>query len=75
MKVAVYGQTYSDNALDYVLELLDELNKLSSEVVFEEEFYELLKSSGKLSNYAVFTTDKGLDSSFDMFISFYRHYS
>tara|TARA_R110002051_G_scaffold207524_2_gene273297 strand:- start:727 stop:1608 length:882 start_codon:yes stop_codon:yes gene_type:complete len=70
MKVAVYGQTYSDNALDYVLELLDELNKLSSEVVFEEEFYELLKSSGKLSNYAVFTTDKGLDSSFDMFISF-----
>tara|TARA_R110000796_G_scaffold41772_4_gene103565 strand:- start:156264 stop:157145 length:882 start_codon:yes stop_codon:yes gene_type:complete len=70
MKVAVYGQTYSDNALDYVLELLDELNTLASEVVFEEEFYDLLKSSRKLSNYAVFTANKGLDSSFDMFISF-----
>tara|TARA_R110000868_G_scaffold52221_4_gene165266 strand:- start:57029 stop:57910 length:882 start_codon:yes stop_codon:yes gene_type:complete len=70
MKVAVYGQTYSDNALDYVIELLDELSGLSSEVVFEEEFYKLLNKSGELGSYKVFNAEKGLDDSFDMFVSF-----
>jgi len=70
MKVAVYGQTYSDNALDYILELLDELKGVSSEVVFEEDFYNLFRKSGKLSGYTVFTADKGLDTTFDMFVSF-----
>lgn len=69
MKVAVYGQTYSDNALDYVVELLDELEG-ASEVFFEEEFYGLLSESGKLGVYEVFSMKEGLDSSFDMFVSF-----
>lgn len=69
MKVAIYGQTYSDNALDYVVELLDELEG-ASEVFFEEEFYDLLSKSKKIDAYQVFSMKEGLDSSFDMFVSF-----
>tara|TARA_R110000868_G_scaffold145512_1_gene365715 strand:- start:698 stop:1579 length:882 start_codon:yes stop_codon:yes gene_type:complete len=70
MKVAVYGQTYSDNAYDYVVELLDELNKLSSEVFFEEDFYKMLLKAGKIDGYPIFNLSKKLDDSFDMFVSF-----
>ncbi len=70
MKVAVYGQTYVDNALDYVIELLDELSGVSAQVIFEEEFYKLLNASGRLASYEIFTANKGLDSTFDMFVSF-----
>jgi NAD+ kinase len=70
MKVAVYGQTYADNALDYVIELLDELSKLSAEVFFEKDFYELLRKSGNIGSHQIFTEEKGLDSSFDMLVSF-----
>lgn len=70
MKVAVYGQTYSDNAYEYVIELLDELSVLTSEVVFEEEFYNLMVKTGEIESFPVFTANEGLDDSFDMFISF-----
>lgn len=70
MKVAVYGQTYSDNAFDYVVELLDELNTLNAEVFFEEDFYSMLLKAGKIESYPIFNMTKGLDDSFDMFVSF-----
>jgi len=70
MKVAVYGQTYSDNAFDYVVELLDELNKSTAEIFFEEDFYTMLLKTGYLGTYPIFNMGKGLDNSFDMFISF-----
>ncbi len=70
MKVAVYGQTYSDNAFDYVVELLDELNKSTAEIFFEEDFYTMLLKTGDLGAYPIFNMGKGLDNSFDMFISF-----
>ncbi|WP_047419054.1 NAD kinase [Cellulophaga sp. Hel_I_12] len=70
MKVAVYGQAYSDNALDYVLELLDELSSLAAEVYFEKEFYQVLQVSEKLKVYPLFTEAKGLDDTFDMLVSF-----
>ncbi|ADV49428.1 NAD kinase [Cellulophaga sp. E16_2] len=70
MKVAIYGQTYSDNALDYVVELLDELRTIPAEVYFEEDFYQLLKSSRTVEEFNVFTAESGLDDSFNMFVSF-----
>ena len=36
MKVAIYGQSYQDNALEYVFELLEELNKVDAEIAVEE---------------------------------------
>ncbi len=70
MKVAIYGQTYQDDAIEYLLELLDELNKESAEIWIEEEFYNLYISKGNTASFATFTMSTGLDSSFDMFVSF-----
>ena len=70
MKVAIFGQTYQDNALEYVVELLDELQSYAVHVSFEEDFYKLLSKSGKLGSYETFDHEKGLDSTFDLFISF-----
>ncbi|MFX0555368.1 NAD kinase [Maribacter sp. CXY002] len=70
MKVAIYGQTYQDNAIEYLLELLEELHKESAEIWIEEEFHDLYISKGNSTTYATFTMTTGLDSSFDMFVSF-----
>lgn len=70
MKVAIYGQSYHDNASEYVLELLDELKKINAEVSIEKEFYQLLTSSQKIDSFPTFTENIGLDSSFNMFVSF-----
>ena len=70
MKVAIYGQTYQDNAIAYVKELLDELKKESAEVSIEKEFYELYLDSGFSITFPTFTMNEGLDSTFDMFVSF-----
>ena len=70
MKVAIYGQTYQDTALDYVVEFLDELYKISAEAYLEKEFYTLLGSNRATKTYQTFTENEGLDASFDMFVSF-----
>ncbi len=70
MKVAIYGQTYQDNAIEYLIELLDELQKENAEVCIESEFYELYRNTEGSSDYQTFTIDGGLDSSFEMFVSF-----
>lgn len=70
MKVAIYGQAYQDGALDYVLELLDELHKVAADISIEEDFYKLLRSKRSTDSYATFSENQGLDPSFDMFVSF-----
>lgn len=70
MKVAIYGQTYQDNAIEFLVELLEELQKEGATVSIESEFYELYLDSGGQWEYDTFTTNGGLDNSFDMFVSF-----
>lgn len=70
MKVAIYGQTYQDNAIEYLFELLDELEKESAEVFLEKEFYDLYLKASPLKTFPTFTMLKGLDESFNMFVSF-----
>lgn len=70
MKVAIYGQTYQDNAGEYVIELLDELQKVAAKVVIEKEFLSLLSASQNMGSYETFDELGGLDNSFDMFVSF-----
>lgn len=70
MKIAIFGQTYQDNALDYVVELLDELHKVSAEISIEQDFAVLLSKKQDITAYKTFTDLEGLDSSFDMFVSF-----
>lgn len=70
MKVAIYGQTYQDTALDAVVELLEELQKVDAEIAIEEDFHRLLSDGKVAETYPSFTDSKGLDSTFDMFVSF-----
>ncbi len=70
MKVAIYGQTYQDDAIAYVVELLDELQKENAQVAIEEEFYSLLPNQNKNKSYGVFTATSGLNDTFDMLVSF-----
>ncbi len=70
MKVAIYGQTLQDNTADYIFELFDELKNVEAEVSVEKNFYELLQSDDRIGSCATFTESAGLDSSFDMLVSF-----
>lgn len=70
MKVAVYGQTYQDNAIAFLVELLDELQKEAATVFIEADFYQLYRLSDAALEYPTFTMGEGLDASFDMFVSF-----
>lgn len=70
MKVAIYGLTDKDDALDAVVELLQELQKEAAEVWIEEAFQSVLSARKKIKTHQTFTAEKGLDSSFDMFVSF-----
>ncbi|PHQ61565.1 MAG: NAD kinase [Maribacter sp.] len=70
MKVAVFGQAYQDSALDYVVELLNELKKVSAEIYIEKSFQEVLVKERNIDACSTFTNKIGLDASFDMFVSF-----
>ena len=70
MKVAIYGQTYQDNAVEYVIGLLDELQKVNAKVSIEKEFLSLLSIEQNLESYDTYDEFNGLDDSFDMFVSF-----
>ncbi len=70
MKIAIYGQSYQDNALKYVFELLEELAKMEAKVVIEEEFHDLISTQRPASTYDTFNHSAGLDADFDLFVSF-----
>lgn len=70
MKIAIYGQTYQDNELEYVVELLDELQKINASVYLEAVFYTYLSKFQDVGFFETFTDTEGLDSTFDMFVSF-----
>ena len=70
MKVAIYGQAFQEEDRRCVEELFEELEKLDAQIFVEENFNSLI--SGITSNHikGTFNQSKGLDSTFDMFVSF-----
>ncbi|WP_019671118.1 NAD kinase [Eudoraea adriatica] len=70
MKIAIYAQIYQTEAIDYVVELLDECKNVDAEVSIESDFYEQLSAARQIENYTTFDREVGLDSSFEMFVSF-----
>ena len=70
MKVAIYSQTYQDDPLEYVVELLDELQKEDAEVWIAKEFHTFLSDKIPAERYSTFSDTLGLDATFDIFISF-----
>lgn len=70
MKVALYGQILQEDVFTYVCELLDELRSSGAEVSVEQNFLHILKEEGELEDYPSFSETEGLDSSFDLLVSF-----
>lgn len=70
MKVAIFSQTYQQDTLQYVMELLSELEKEQVDISIEKDFHAFLPKNYKTESYHSFTDTQGLDPSFDMFISF-----
>lgn len=70
MKVAIYSQAYHDDTLDYVMELLDELENEQAAVSIEKDFHRYLSEVHGTKNLKTFTATEGLDESFDMLVSF-----
>ncbi|WP_149274786.1 NAD kinase [Pareuzebyella sediminis] len=70
MKVAIYSQTYHDDTLHYVMELLSELEKERAQVSIERDFHSYLSKTHHAENFKTFTATEGLDTSFDMLVSF-----
>ncbi len=68
MKVAIYGQGYSQEVLGPVETLLDELAHHQATVAIEEEFARFLGLEGRIPHH--FDLKGGLDASFDLLISF-----
>lgn len=67
MKVAIYAQSLQDEDIIYVFRLLTDLKKVDAEVFIEEN---LQKKEVGFSSYATYTNTQGLDTSFNLFISF-----
>ena len=70
MKVAIYGQILQEGVVDYVNELLDELKTSGADVSIEKDFLNNLKKASEFEDYPTYTEAKGLESSFDMLVSF-----
>ncbi len=70
MKVAIYGKTFDQEDGVYVVALLTELTKAGANVVVEEGFHQLLSKSGIELPDGTFSQNIGLDTSFDLFVSF-----
>ncbi len=63
MKVAIYGQNYKNEALEYLDVILACLQQNNIEVVIEKQFYDLL-GSDKILN--TFSNHQALNTSFDL---------
>jgi len=70
VKVAIFGQTDQNNTLAYALELIHELMAVDAEIHIEEAFSRMFSTADLLVDYPTYTAEKGLDDSFDLFVSF-----
>ncbi|MGX1928847.1 NAD kinase [Flagellimonas sp. 2504JD4-2] len=70
MKVAVYGQSFQEHDKTYIVELLEELEAANASVYIETGFEKLIAAYVAKFDFDTFSQNEGLDSSFDMFISF-----
>jgi len=69
MKVAVYGQSYIGDDVPYVVQLLEELQKVGATIAIEASFSHHLSAFHKVE-HQLFSNKEGLDRSFDMMVSF-----
>ncbi len=68
MKIAVFGQAYKTESLQYIVNLLELLTKRLCEVVIFDQVYELIKTSVK-SDFPTFNSVESLESDIDYIMS------
>ncbi len=70
MKVAIFGQSFQEEDKAHLIALLEELEKVNASVFVETGFDNLVSEYISKFDYGTFSQDAGLDSSFDIFVSF-----
>jgi NAD+ kinase len=70
MKVALYTQQIQAGDIPWVIEMLDELDQQKAQVYMDRDFFQQVQRETFIRNIPTFTIDQGLDSSFDLFVSF-----
>ncbi|RDY58803.1 NAD kinase [Flagellimonas nanhaiensis] len=70
MKVAIYGYAFQEGDMVYIKELFEELQGVGASVFLEESFGAQVSRSVPEYEFGKFSQNSGLDSSFDMFVSF-----
>ena len=70
MKVGIYGQYYSGEAISYIEILLNTLAKKGIDVVIENDFYDLIKINNfPEKEYGTFSSYNDLDDSFEVMLT------
>ena len=70
MKVGIYGQYYSGEAISYIEILLNTLAKKGIDVVIENDFYDLIKINNfPEKKYGTFSSYNDLDDSFEVMLT------
>ena len=70
MKVALYAQQIQAEDIPWVIEMLEELDQQKAVVYMDRDFFQQVQRETFIRNIPTFTIDQGLDSSFDLFVSF-----
>ena len=70
MKVALYAQQIQAEDIPWVIEMLEELDQQKAVVYMERDFFQQVQRETFIRNVPTFTIDQGLDSSFDLLVSF-----
>jgi len=70
MKVALYAQQIQAEDIPWVIEILEELDQQKAVVYMDRDFFQQVQRETFIRNIPTFTIDQGLDSSFDLFVSF-----
>ncbi|WP_417442894.1 NAD kinase [Joostella sp.] len=70
MKVCIYGQYYKEDSEEYILKLLEVLERNSADVYLESEYLLQIKEPLGITNpYKTFSSFEDLDDTFDIFLS------
>lgn len=70
MKVALYAQQIQAEDIPWVIEILEELDQQKAVVYMDRDFFQQVQRETFIRSIPTFTIDQGLDSSFDLFVSF-----
>ncbi len=70
MKVAIYGQVIVEEDIPHVVSLLEELKRIGAQFSIEKKFAKKIQTALTVYQHGLFDKNSGLDSNFDLFVSF-----